>query len=181
MICPLAPLLSSFSSEHASHCFTLNTFSWLKNAVCNIFWVYFGSNFLQRIMRFLLFESVSFCTLQFLREQRSRSWSFTDLIQLRFSAVIQDKAPWSILSPRTISAGVEWVAGWSPQLKIIYFNGLIFLSLRAELDHPEPSFRAAAPVSAIFIISFFTLFASHLYSRWSLTILVGTYLYFIWR
>ena len=151
MICPLAPLLSSFSSKHASHCFTLNIFSSLKNAVCNIFWVYFGSNFLQRIMRFLLFESVSFCTLQFLREQRSRS------------------------------AGVEWVAGWSPQLKIIYFNGLIFLSLRAELDHPEPSFRAAAPVSAIFIISFFTLFASHLYSRWSLTILVGTYLYFIWR
>ena len=142
---------------------------------------YFGSNLLQRIMRFLLFESVSFCTLQFLREQRSRSWSFTDLIQLRFSAVIQDKAPWSILSPRTISAGVEWVAGWSPQLKIIYFNGLIFLSLRAELDHSEPSFRAAAPVSAIFIISFFALFASHLYSRWSLTILVGTYLYFIWR
>ena len=112
IIFPLASLLASFSTKHKPKryvsCFTLNIFLSLKSTIYNDFWVYFESDFLQRIILFSVFESVSFCTLRFLRGPRSRPWS-----------IIWDTGRWSILSSRAISAGAEWLPGEYSWIRII--------------------------------------------------------------
>ena len=67
-ITPLCKLSSSF---------TLNTFSSLKNVACNVFRVYFYSEFLEWISCFPMFGLISFCAYRFLRVRRSRSCSIT--------------------------------------------------------------------------------------------------------
>ena len=116
IIFPVAPLLSSFSSTHKPHHYmsyrvvSPYIFLPLKNAVY-VFWMYFESNFLEQIMHFSMFESLSFCTFTFLRGPRSRPWSIIWGIDRQ-----------SISSSHAISAGVEWVPGYSSWLRIISFT-----------------------------------------------------------
>ena len=145
----------------------LNIFSLLKNAVCNVLWVYLDSNFLERVMAFLMVESVSLCTLSFLRRLRSRS-----------SSIIQDSDWQSALISRAISADVEWVSGSSSWLRINSLTSLMFFSVRRDLVRPEPSFWPTSPISSLIFNIFFTPFTFHLYSRWTLIILKTPYLYF---
>ena len=84
----------------------------------------------------------------------------------------------SILSSRAIFASAEWISGWSSWLRVIYSTSLIFYSVRTDVNHPE-HFRATSIVLPIFFISFLSPVTFDLYSRWSLTILVAPYSFFI--
>ena len=108
---------------------------------------------LNRFSHFWMFKSVSFCTLRFLREWESRSWS-----------VVWDTDRRSLFSSYAISAGLEWVPVWSSYLRIISFTSLMFYSVCTDLGCPKPYFWATSlsPVLSIFFNSFSTPFTFHL-------------------
>ena len=95
-----------------------------KEYSLNVFCVYFDSNFLEWIMLFSVFESVSFYTLHFGSGQRSRFWSIiweTDqqsiLNSHAFSASVE-------LSPWLISLAKQGFPWWGTTLPTIQKIGL---------------------------------------------------------
>ena len=131
---------------------------------------------LNRSFYFWMFKLVSLCTLRFLREWRSWSWS-----------VVWDTDRRSLLSSYAISAGLEWVPVWSSYLRIISFTSLMFYSVCTDLGCPKVYFWATSlsPVLSIFLNSFSTPFTFYSYSGWPLTILVAPkifdkYFLFVW-